>query len=246
MQKINLPLILDTFFCTICAFLFFFTLIRYYTKQAVISLLIAIVCALVVGVVAFIYISKKSLKKKLSAKDEATKQKLSLHLSLSDKDEIIDIFSTLFCGEKVGENIQNEDNIYFLIFCLKPLSPDDITSPIKFDTTKNKVVLCNFISDETRQLADNFSIKIIELNELYLMLKAKQLLPEKFIFEGVKKVGFFRKIKGRFNRKLSLPLFGCGLTLTLFSFITFFPIYYIITGGILLILSAVSLVIGKN
>jgi hypothetical protein len=78
------------------------------------------------------------------------------------------------------------------------------------------------------------------------MLKKQNLLPEKFIFEGVKKPNIFKRIKAKFNKKLCLPLFFCGLSLTLFSFFTFFPIYYIITGGILLILSAISLVIDKN
>jgi hypothetical protein len=190
--------------------------------------------------------SKKSLKKRLSAKDEALKQKLSLHLSLSNKNEVISIFSTLFSAEKHGENLQNEEHFYFVNFHLKPLSPDDIAQPIMFSTPKNKVILCNFISEEAKQLADNFSIKVIELDELYLMLKNNQLLPEKFIFEGVKKPSVFKKIKSRFNRKLSLPLFWSGLSLTLFSFVTFFPIYYIISGGLLLILSAVSLVISPN
>ena len=62
MRRINLPLILDTLFAALCAFLLFFTSIRYYTKNAFVALGFAIVACLLFGSLSFLYISKKQNK----------------------------------------------------------------------------------------------------------------------------------------------------------------------------------------
>ncbi len=63
MRRINLPLILDTLFAALCAFLLFFTAMRYYTKSAAIALGFAICACILFGALSFLYISKKQNKK---------------------------------------------------------------------------------------------------------------------------------------------------------------------------------------
>ena len=74
-------------------------------------------------------------------------------------------------------------------------------------------------------------------------MKEKDLLPEKYVYEGAKKISFFKRVKSRFSRRICAPLFWSGLSLMALSYFTFFPIYYIVSGGIMLILSAAALVI---
>ena len=67
MKRLNLPLVLDTLFAGACAFLLFFTSLRYYTKSAVIGLIFGVCAALLFGALAFLYISGKQNKSLLIA-----------------------------------------------------------------------------------------------------------------------------------------------------------------------------------
>ena len=189
MRKINLPLILDSAFTAVCAFLIFFTAIRYYTKNVYIALGFAI-CA-------FLLIK--------------------------------------------GGKIYAGDDLYFTVFKMQPISEDDVACAVKFKSDKNKIILCNRVSAEAAALAENFLIEIKQIDYIYKLLKDKKLLPEKYVYEGAKKIGAWKKIKARFSRKICAPLFWSGMALLALSYFTFFPVYYIISGGIMLTLSVVAL-----
>ncbi|MDE6868721.1 MAG: hypothetical protein K2J83_06250, partial [Clostridia bacterium] len=105
-----------------------------------------------------------------------------------------------------------------------------------------KILFCSKVSPEPAVLCEKFLIEIRNIDSVYKLLKDNDLLPEKYVYEGAKKISVFKKIKARFNRRLSAPLFWSGTGLLFLSYFTFFPIYYIISGGIMLILSAVALV----
>ena len=88
MKRLNLPLILDTLFAGICAFLLFFTVIRFYTKNAVVGLVFGLSACVLFGALGFLYISNSQDKKLLLSRDEKQKKLLALHLSLSSDDYI--------------------------------------------------------------------------------------------------------------------------------------------------------------
>lgn len=246
MRRLNLPLVLDTLFAALCAFLLFFTALRYYTKSAAIALGFAICAFLLFGALSFLYISKKQNKKLLLSRDEKNKKLLSLHLSLSSDEYICNLFQKCIAedcpAEIKGGKIVTEDCTYFFNFKMQPLSEDDVAQVIKFSCENKKVLFCSKISPEAAVLCENFLIEIRNIDSVFKMLKVNELLPEKYVYEGAKKIGIFKKIKSRFNRKLSAPLFWSGAGLLFLSYFTFFPVYYIISGGIMLILSAVALV----
>ena len=80
------------------------------------------------------------------------------------------------------------------------------------------------------------------IDDFHDTLKQKNLLPEKYAYEEAKRTGLFKKIKSRFTRKLCAPLFWSGSALLALSYFTFFPIYYIVSGSIMLIIAAIALV----
>lgn len=243
MRRINLPLILDTAFAALCAFLLFFTSLRYYTKNVVIALTFGIAAGVLFGLLSFLYQSKKHDKKLMISRDEKNKKLLSLHLSLSSDEYILNLFSKLFEGGEIhGGKIITEECAYFPQFTMQPLNEDEVAKVIKFDTDRKKIILCCKKSAEAVILAETFLIEIRDLNEIYPALKENELLPEKYVYEGAKKIGFFKKIKSRFSRKLCAPLFWSGAALLALSYFTFFPIYYIVSGSVMLIISAVALV----
>ena len=248
MRRINLPLILDTLFAAFCAFLLFLTSIRYYTRNSYLALGFAIAAALLFGALSYLYISKKQNKKLLISRDEKQKKLLSLHLSLSSDEYVCDLMSK--CLQDVETEMKNKhggliigESAYFCNFKMQPLSEDDIAKVIKVNCDEKKIILCNRISTEAMMLCENFLIEVKQIDFVYETLKERQLLPEKYVYEGQKKIGFFTRIKARFSRKICAPLFWSGLALLFLSYFTFFPLYYIISGGIMLILSAVTLVL---
>ena len=245
MNRLNLPLVLDTLFAGVCAFLLFFTAVRFYTENAALALGFGIAALILFGALAYVYISRKQNKNLLLSRDEKNKKLLSLHLSLSSDEYVKKLFKELFgegakiCGQKVVFN----DTANFFRFKMQPLTEDDIAKVIKYRTESKKRIYCVSALPDAAALASNFLIEIIGIDGVYSALKDKNLLPEKYVYEGAKKVGFFKKIKSRFNRRLAAPLFWSGLGLLALSYFTFFPIYYLVSGSVLLVLSALSLVI---
>lgn len=248
MRKINLPLILDTFFAALCAFLLFFTSIRYYTKNVYIALAFAIAAFLLFGVLSFLYISRKQNKKLLVSRDEKQKKLLSLHLSLSSDEYICELFDKCLKTEDNQTEIKNGkiyrgDSVCFFNFKMQPISEDDVAKIIKFKCEQKKVIFCTRISPEALILAENFLIEIKQIDYVFDLLKERELLPEKYVYEGAKKITVWKRVKARFSRKICAPLFWSGAALLALSYLTFFPVYYIVSGGIMLILSAVALVV---
>ena len=248
MRRINLPLILDTLFTALCAFLLFFTSIRYYTRSAYIALGFAIAAGILFGALSFLYISKKQNKKLLISRDEKQKKLLSLHLSLSSDEYISELMKKSLVQENEKYAIKNGAVIigeyaYFYNFKMQPISEDDVARVIKAKCDEKKIIVCNCISTEAFLLCENFLIEVRQIDYVYNLLNEKKLLPEKYIYEDGKKIGIFKRIKARFSRRICAPLFWSGLALLILSYFTFFPVYYIVCGGIMLLLSAVALVL---
>ena len=246
MKKINFALISDALFFTLCAFILSFTAVRFYLKSALTALIIAIGCAAAVLIISLFALISRRKKRLLASIGESEKKSLSLHLSVCTPTNVKNLFKNAFDGTYIeGNRLQDEENIYFFNFKLSPLSADDIAAVIRDESEKKKHVYCCEISSAAQSLAEDFQITVKTIAHVYALLKDNNLLPEKYALGNVKKPNFFKKIKRRFNRKIAAPLFFCGLTLLFFSFFVSFPVYYTVVGGILLVLSAVSVLISQ-
>lgn len=244
MKKVNLALISDVIFFTLCAFILSFTGVRFYTRNALTALIVATGTAAVCGLVVFYVLLARRQKRLILSLSESEKKSLSLHLSVCDEAYILNLFENALDGTYVrGNRLQDNQNVYFFNFKMSPVSSDDIAEVIRVNSKKIKHIYCCEISPAALSLAEDFSIQIVTAPEIYALLKDKKLLPEKYALGNVKKPNVFKRIKRRFNRKLCPPLFFSGLTLLFFSFFTFYPLYYIIFGGLLMALSAVCVLI---
>lgn len=249
MKRFSFALVSDVIFITVCAFAVCFTAVRFYTKNALTALIIALGASAAVALVAFFLLAARRRKKMIVSLGESEKKSLSLHLSVCSQKTVNELFEKALDGAYIeGNRLRGEDCEYFFNFKLSPISPDDIAEVIKAeaDEGKNKRVFCCETSPAALSLADDFSITVTTIAEIYALLKDRQLLPEKYALGDVKKPNFFKRIKKRFNRRLCLPLFFCGTTLLFFSFFTFYPVYYTVSGGILMTLSAVSLLLSPS
>ena len=245
MKKLNFALISDVLFFALCAFLISFTAVRFYVKSALTALVCAVGTAVITGIIAFFILYGKRKKRLLNSINEGEKKSLSLHLSVSGKNEVKNLLKNALDGGYIeGNRLFDGENEYYLQFTLSPLSPDDIAEVIQAESEKNKCVVCCDVSPSALSFADDFSITVRTVGWVYNLLKDKGLLPEKYALGKVKKPTFFTRVKKRFNRRLCPSLFFCGLTLLAFSFFTTFPVYYVVFGGILMVLSAICLLFG--
>ncbi|MBO5328264.1 MAG: hypothetical protein J6B04_03745 [Clostridia bacterium] len=247
MRRINLPLITDVIFTLFCTFLITFTAARFYLKSAFWGLFLAIPVSLLAALLAFVYISRKQQKKFNLSSADREKRLLAAHLSLISQDNLNALFLKLFKNDiiaKNGELIYGGKKVVIL-FSFKPVSIDDAAKTIK-EHGKNICVYCNALDEEAAPLFKQLGVEYTQINGVYDLLKNANLLPEKYLYDDKKRLNIFNRISSRFNKKLCLPLFWSGLGLTLFSYFTFFPVYYVISGGILLTLSCTALIFGKK
>lgn len=247
MRRINLPLIADTVFTAICVFLLVFTSVRYCLSSAFWGLFIAIPSAALGGILAFLYISKRQNKKYNLSKDQREIRLLAAHLALCMPEHITVLFLRLLgqSAKVKGKTVYCDDRACFFIFKFNALDLNDAAEIIKHGEAKKRVY-CNSVLPEACDLFKQFDVEYIEINAVYKLLKDADLLPEKYGYDSERRQKFAERIKTRFNKKLCMPLFWSGLSLTLLSYFTFYPVYYIVSGGILLILAASALLFGKK
>lgn len=242
MKKINLALISDVLFYTLCAFIIAFTAIRFYVKSALTAALISAGIAAASASIAAFFLVVKRKKRLLLSLDESEKKSLSLHLSINGEKYLNDLFKRAFDGAYMAGNaLLDGENRYFFNFKMSPLSADDVAQVIRKKCDRQKVILCCEADPSALSLAEDFSVKIMTTEQVYILLKEKGLLPEKYALGKIKKAGILKRIKARFNRKLCASLFFSGFFLLFYSYFTFFPVYYIVAGTILMVLSAVCL-----
>ncbi|MCD8372703.1 MAG: hypothetical protein LUD27_05320 [Clostridia bacterium] len=245
-MKINLPLIADTLFVGICTFLLVFTLARYYLKNAAISLICGIVGGVALAVAAFFYIRRRQNKKLLYGKEAEEKRKLAMHLCLLSCADACSLIIKATGGVKRGKRIESGEKIYFPVFKAEPCDMDDLMPLIRLAAAdKEKIFICNYIADNARKLAENCGIAVFDCGEVYKLLKKAEALPESYLYAEPQKLKLIKRIKLRFSRKLCLPAFWSGAGLMFMSWFTFYPVYYIISGAVLLVICVLAAIFGQ-
>ncbi len=247
MKRLNFALVSDVLFFTLCAFIISFACLRFFIKSIALAVAVSAAIALVTGATAFTVLLDKRKKRLALTLDESEKKSLALHLSVCGEKYVRELFLKALDGTYVGGNhVEDEENVYFFNFKMAPLSADDIAAVIKCDSQKRKRIFCCSVCPEALSLAEDFEVTVTGIGEIYVLLKDKELLPEKYALGKVKKPSVLEKIKRRFNRRLSPSLFFSGFALIFFSFFTFYPVYYVAAGGVLTLLSAVTVLINPK
>ncbi|MGN1104120.1 MAG: hypothetical protein ACI4QI_04515 [Candidatus Coproplasma sp.] len=241
-KKINLALISDVLFFTLCAFLICFAALRYFFKSYVWAIIIAALIAVAVCLASLAIALKRREKLIATAALDGERKLLAFHLSTLAPEKLINLFINALDGTyAVGNNLTDGENEYRFCFKIAPLTCDDIADAIKDRGVNQLVLLCCAATAEAVSFAKDFGVKLISMGEIYPLLKDKKLLPDSYPFAGSVKKGVIKKVKSRFNRRLCPSLFFSGLFLLIYSLFSFYPIWYIVAGSVLLTLSAVCL-----
>lgn len=130
-------------------------------------------------------------------------------------------------------------------FRFEKVTADEL-SPLVRAKEERKAAFAGAFTDEAKKLADSFGLRLVEAPEVYALVKESGCMPDPLIAPPVKKNGFLQKLRAGVRRKAWRGYAFAGISLLLFSLLTIFPVYYIVTGSILLAAALLVRFFGKK
>ncbi len=256
MKNLKLSIFLDTFFIFIASLLLFYGIFLYGVGGFFRALVLSTVIAILISS-AFIIISL--IKNENSIKNNNEKVSLksfNYTLMLTPKEEIINLFSDYYFKKniKVVERdsyiILEEEKVKIVpIFDRETVTLIDILKVAKNFNGKLKTVvfginfednLINFI------LETGLDITLKSSLELYNLLKEENMLIKSITLKQIEKKRLIYVFKEVFTKKQAKRFLLTGGIIISASFFSFYPLYYIIFGGILIITSVILRIFGKD
>lgn len=240
----------DILFAFFLVSLFSLCLFRYlglrFTPSMVFAVLCGVLAAYAVGVLLF---SKR--KSFLSGKkDELLKQKLSLHLALLSDTDKTALLSTAL--QRNGETVRRvgtlklsgENALYFLRLKFAPVTADELAAIARWKSAQPKTVVCLEIEDAARRLCTRLGIDCKTENDIYALFKKADALPESFLGDERPENKREKRLRACFARANAKRFLISGSLLLLSSLITPYPYYYLVVGGVLFLVAALTRVFG--
>lgn len=244
MKKIDFPLIADSLFYAVCAGFFSLCLLRYYRVPLGGSVALALLFALAVGGITFLLIHGKHRKRSLSKAEQEERDALLLHLALERPERIRAALLATYIAD--GKDARCENGILRVDgtecetdFTMQPLSADKIALLLREHGELPFFLLCNELSPEAEKLLLSFGIRFERGDEVYRLFKKTDTMPTPLICGKLPRKTAKSKLRRSFSKRNARPFFVSGLILMTMSLFTFFPVYYLVTGSILLV-SAVT------
>lgn len=240
-----IPIVSDAAVAALCTFMLAFTFVRYHFGNTY-GLIAALPAALAAGTLVFLYKGRKRKRALDTAAMSAGAEKLAAHLALLGPEESAALFARGLDGAKPDGSVAETDRgLYFCSFTPEPADRNALLTAIRHRTEKKKHFVCCTATQECARLAEETGIELICAEEIYGLLKEKDALPGKYLLEKPKS-GMFSKIKGGFSRRLCMPAFWSGAAMLFFSYFSFYPVYYIVSGSLLLVLCSAAAIFGKR
>ena len=254
-MKSSLPTVTDSFFLFAITFLFCLTGLRFYASFP----LALILSSAIGGITAFVFYANRHKKYgvlALGKREAEFAQKCMLALGKIPYDDAEAFLKTLF-EERLNEKLSpvrcNGKTLYFsekgsaFAFFPEyfPLKAERVIELLRLNPTVRPltVVACDY-EENVKVISSAFDTKIFEPKELFVEMKTQNRFPPVFTEEKGNKLPFGKRIRAFLTRKRSKRFFMLGAWTALFSLFIPFPTYYLISGGIFLILSAFCLIFG--
>ena len=239
----------DIFFSFFCSFLFSVCLFRYLNLSLFLALTLAICCGVLLAAAVAAYLQSKRKNLFLKKSDETKKEKLLLHLALLSEEKQTTLFKDAIPSEEPLQRfgrlrLYSTNKFYFLNFRLTPVNADDVANYARLKTGKEKILLCSDAENSAVGLCEKLNIQVKTGEDVYLLLKEHDKLPERFLGEESDENKRKRRLKLCFSKRNGKAFLIGGITLLFTSFLTPFPYYYWIFGGGLLLVSVLVRIFG--
>lgn len=256
----------DLLFSFFLTFVFVTCLFRYLRFSLWLSTLFAAIAGVAVAFFVWAHLSKKRKLFFLKKAEEKEKDLLLFHLALLPFEKQTELFKNALQEE--GDKSATKTYAKFLF---EPLSASDLAeflkrefSPPRAESAKNGkdeteendgenthlshpfTIYCNAANESAVQLCARFGIRLCGGEESYLLLKSKNALPKKYLGEHAFPKKEKRRFSFYFQKKNSRRFLVGGVLILCTSLLTPFPYYYLVSGGILLLIAALTRIFGKR
>lgn len=143
-----------------------------------------------------------------------------------------------------GNEICTENAHTWVLFSFKDAGADDLAPALRAEGENKCVYACGF-TDEAKKLAAAFGIMLKDAGDAHALAKECGRLPEKLLAPPAAAGGLRKKLAFRVRREAWRGYLFSGSFLLVFSLMTVFPVYYIVTGGLLLAAAVLVRLFGK-
>ncbi len=143
------------------------------------------------------------------------------------------------------DRILSERENGYVRFRFEKVTADEL-SPILCGGAAGKTVYANAFTDEAKTLAASFGLRLVEGEEVYALVKESGCMPKELIAPPKHKGGLRQFLQAHLRRRAWRGYAFAGCSLLLFSVLTVFPVYYIVSGSLLLALSLFLRFFGKK
>lgn len=214
---------------------------RYLRLSFWLSVLLSALCGGLTACSMGAWLHSKRKNVFLKKSEEREKEKLLLHLALLSDHEKTALFQAALSGDEPAVRFGSlrlftKTECYFLHCTLGPVTADDVAKYSRLKTNKQKNLLCSGITADAAALCQRLQIRLQTADEIYTLIKNKNLLPNVYLGDTQSERPKRRKLWFSKNNAKRF-LVGGGL-LILSSFLTPFAFYYLLFATALLATAA--------
>ncbi len=247
MKNFKISILLDSVFIFISSFFLIYAIIRYNGVSFVPSLIFSVLLSLLLSFIFLVFTLFKKQNSLIKESEKSRMQNTLLELCFMNNDKILNLFLTFYKNNNI--EVEKEKNYLilkkystqvFFNFTLEKTTTTDIIKFYKNTRSGYKtIVIANEFSTESLDLEKDIPsrIKLYNFLDAYLSLKESNLLPKLTIPKSVTVINKKDILKGIFAKTNGKKALMLGVVILLSSRFSFYPIYYIIFGFLMIILS---------
>lgn len=275
MKKIDLPLWSDTVCLFLCLLLFFFAVFRF-SLPLWAALLIAFAAAGAAAVLLFLFLRARRRKRHASEGEKAEIEKFAFHLAMSAPEDNAALLAKCLnaAAQKRGEGgaaarpadagapadaeggavlpyrakkdaVLSEKGRALVRFRFEKVTADEL-SPLVRAKEERKAVFAGAFTEEAKKLAGSFGLRLIEAPEVYALVKESGCMPDPLLAPPGQRGSILQRLRAGIRRRAWRGYAFAGVSLLLFSLLTIFPVYYIVSGSLLLAAALLVRFFGKR
>ncbi len=236
------PVLADALFYALCAFFLPLGILRYLHVASPVALTVSALFGLSAGAAALLLGCKNRRKKLLTRTQQREKQELMLHLALEKPERVRAALCTALAADgktalAAEDGIETEGETLVPRFTMQPLSADAVAGLLQRFGAQPFTLCGNAITAEGAALLASFGRKFMGADEVCDLFRRTKTTPHPLILANVEKPTLKHRARRIFSKKNARPFFVSGILLLAMSLFVLFPRYYLITGGILLVLA---------
>lgn len=237
-MKLRFSIVADVLFYAAVALLLPLCILRYFRVPLALSLAVSALVSLAAGAIAFLLLYGKNSRRLLGKKEREAREALLLHLALEKPERVRAALLAAYTADGreahcEGDDLEIDGKLLVPFFSMEPVGADGIARLLRLYGGEFSLA-ANALTPEAEKLLRSFGVKAELGDDIYALFARTGTMPDPLICGNVPRKSAKQRLLLAVRRSNARPFFVSGALLLLMSLFTFFPVYYIISGSILL------------